>query len=143
MLNQLTHPSGAKKNKRRIGRGYGSRGKTSGRGHKGQRSRSGGRVSIWFEGGQTPLKLRSKKRGFKHISERVFEIINLSDLSGFKENELITPELLKERGIVSGKRRIKVLGQGELKSAITVKAHSFSRQAIEKVEQLGGKAQLI
>jgi large subunit ribosomal protein L15 len=143
MLNKLTHPEGAVKNRKRLGRGPGCHGKTSGRGHKGQRSRSGGRVSPWFEGGQTPLKLRFPKRGFRNPLRTVYDIINVRDLNNFNEGDVITPEELKKAGLVSGKNPIKVLGDGELSRTLTVKAHSFSKGAIMKLEERGGRAEVI
>ena len=103
MLNTLSPVSGSKKNRKRIGRGAGSQGKTSGKGHKGQRSRSGGGVSRWFEGGQTPLKRRIPKRGFKNQFKTYYEIINLKDLSRIENTENITLELLKDSGLITGK----------------------------------------
>jgi large subunit ribosomal protein L15 len=143
MLNKLTPPKGATKKKKRVGRGPGSHGKTSGRGHKGQGSRSGGNVSPWFEGGQTPLKLRSPKRGFRNPFKTVYDIINVKDLNSFNEGDIITPEELKKAGLVGGKNPVKVLGEGELNRAVTVRAHGFSKSALAKVEEKGGKAETI
>lgn len=143
MLYKLTPPKGATKKKKRVGRGPGSHGKTSGRGHKGQGSRSGGNVAPWFEGGQTPLKLRSPKRGFRNPFKTVYDIINVKDLNGFNEGDVITPEELKNAGLVSGKNPIKVLGEGELSRALTVKAHGFSKNAVAKLEEKGGKAETV
>lgn len=143
MLNKLTPPKGATKKKKRVGRGPGSHGKTSGRGHKGQGSRSGGNVSPWFEGGQTPLKLRSPKRGFRSPFKTVYDIINVKDLNNFNEDDIITPEELKKAGLVGGKNPVKVLGEGELNRAVTVRAHGFSKSALAKVEEKGGKAETL
>ena len=143
MLNKLTPPKGATNKKKRVGRGPGSHGKTSGRGHKGQGSRSGGNVSPWFEGGQTPLKLRSPKRGFRNPFKTVYDIINVKDLNSFNEGDIITPQDLKKAGLVGGKNPVKVLGEGELNRAVTVRAHGFSKSALAKVEEKGGKAETI
>src|SRR5512147_2415614 len=114
MLNNLSPQPGSKKNKKRVGRGTGSTGKTSGKGHKGQRARSGGRVSAWFEGGQTPLKMRSPKRGFTSRKTLKFDVINVSDLNRFGEGEVVTREEFASAGLVRGKNPVKVLGNGEL-----------------------------
>lgn len=143
MLDKLTPPSGTNKKKKRVGRGPGCHGKTSGRGHKGQRSRSGGRVSPWFEGGQTPLRLRSPKRGFNNSLRIVYDIVNIKDLDKFNDGDVITPEELKKAGLVSGKNPVKVLGDGEIARAYTIKANSFSKQAIKKLEEQGGSAELV
>ncbi|HKQ32445.1 MAG TPA: 50S ribosomal protein L15 [Thermodesulfobacteriota bacterium] len=143
MLNNLSPQPGSKKNKKRVGRGTGSTGKTSGKGHKGQRARSGGRVSAWFEGGQTPLKMRSPKRGFTSRKNDKFDVINVSDLNRFSEGEVITREELVGAGLVRGKNPVKVLGNGELERSLTVKADAFSKSAIAKIEEKGGKADTI
>ncbi len=143
MLDKLTPPSGTNKKKKRVGRGPGCHGKTSGRGHKGQRSRSGGRVSPWFEGGQTPLRLRSPKRGFNNSLRIVYDIVNIKDLDKFNDGDVITPEELKKAGLVSGKNPVKVLGDGEIARAYTIKANRFSKQAIKKLEEQGGRAELV
>lgn len=143
MLNQLS-PSLRSTNKtKRVGRGPGCHGKTSGKGHKGQRSRSGRSVSRWFEGGQTPLKLRSPKRGFKNPFKKVFNIINVSDLSVFEDGKTIAPDDLAKRGLVDGKNKIKLLGDGDLKLKLTIQVHASSKIAIEKVEKSGGKVEII
>lgn len=143
MLDKIIFPEGAVKGRKRLGRGPGCHGKTSGKGHKGQRSRSGGRVSPWFEGGQTPLKMRSPKRGFRSPHKIFYDIVNIRDLNNFKDGELITPEGLKSRGLVSGRNPVKILGDGELNISIVVKAHGFSKEAIRKLEDRGGKAENI
>ncbi|KAB2835352.1 MAG: 50S ribosomal protein L15 [Candidatus Dadabacteria bacterium] len=143
MLNNLSPQPGSKKNKKRVGRGTGSTGKTSGKGHKGQRARSGGRVSAWFEGGQTPLKMRSPKRGFTSRKNDKFDVINVSDLNRFGEGEVVTREELVGAGLVRGKNPVKVLGNGELERSLTVKADAFSKSAIAKIEEKGGKADTI
>jgi large subunit ribosomal protein L15 len=143
MLDKLMSPLGTNKRKKRVGRGPGCHGKTSGRGHKGQRSRSGGRVSSWFEGGQTPLRLRSPKRGFKHSRRLVYEVVNIKDLNKFNEGDVITAEELKKAGLVSGRNPVKILGSGEIGHAFTVKANGFSEQAIKKLEERGGRAEVV
>ena len=145
-LNELQRAPEAKANKR-VGRGPGSgTGKTSGRGQKGQKSRSGVSISAWFQGGQTPLYRRVPKRGFNNARYRVeFATINLSDLSKFfKDGDEVTPEILKERGIIKKQLcGIKVLGNGELEKKLTVKANRFSSTAVTKIESAGGKAEVI
>lgn len=132
--------------RRRVGRGIGSGlGKTSGRGQKGQKSRSGGGVRRGFEGGQTPLYRRLPKRGFSNANFKVeYAVINLSDLNRFDNDTVVTPELLKETGIVKKQLSgIKVLGNGVLEKKLTVKAHKFSMTAKEKIEAAGGKVEVI
>ena len=145
-LNTISPAVGATHSKKRVGRGVGSgKGKTSGAGEKGQNARSGGGVHAWFEGGQTPLYRRIGKRGFSNaMFKREYAVINLSDLDAFEENAVITPELLKEMGILKKQLSgVKVLGQGNLTKKLTVKAHKFSKTAKEQIEKLGGKAEVI
>ncbi|NLM62944.1 MAG: 50S ribosomal protein L15 [Mollicutes bacterium] len=145
-LHNLYPNSGATKNSKRVGRGPGSGlGKTSGRGHKGQKARSGGGVKIWFEGGQTPLFRRIPKRGFSNAPfKKVYAVINLDDLNKFEDGTVVTPELLKEMGIVKKQLDgIKVLGKGNLDKKLHVKANKFSSTAQAKIEKLGGKAEVI
>jgi large subunit ribosomal protein L15 len=143
MLNKLSPHVGSKKKCKRVGRGPGRRGKTSGKGHKGQRSRSGGRVSSWFEGGQTPLKLRSIKRGFKNPNRIEYDVVNIKSLNMIGKVDQITPEELKKAGLVKGKNPIKILGDGELDRRISVMANGFTKTAIKKIEEMGGKAEII
>jgi len=117
-------------------------GKTSTRGHKGQRSRSGSRMMRGFEGGQMPLHRRIPKRGFTNIFRIEYSIVNIERLAGLGEST-ITPESLAKAGVVSGGGRIKVLGDGELKKALTVRAHKFSKSAQEKITKAGGKCEVI
>jgi large subunit ribosomal protein L15 len=136
----------AVKNRKRVGRGPGSGlGKTSGRGEKGQNARSGGGVRPGFEGGQTPLFRRLPKRGFSNAKFKTeYAVINLSDLNKFDDNAVVTPELLKEMGLVKKQLSgIKVLGNGNLEKKINIKAHKFSNVAKEQIEKLGGKAEVI
>ncbi len=142
-LSTLRPPKGATSNKKRVGRGMGSgMGKTSARGHKGQRSRSGSRMMRGFEGGQMPLHRRLPKRGFTNIFRTEYQVVNLDRLVELGESN-ITPELLIKHGIVHKNDLIKVLGDGELKSALTVRAHRFSKSAQEKITKAGGKMELI
>lgn len=143
MLNKLSPQPGSKKNKKRVGRGSGSTGKTSGKGHKGQNSRAGGGVSPWFEGGQTPLKMRTPKRGFTSPNKLDFDLVKLHELAKFKEGDTVTPEELINSGLASGKKPIKILGNGEMPFALTVRADAFSKGAILKIEEKGGKADTI
>jgi len=143
-LSNLRAPRKASENKKRVGRGMGSgMGKTSTRGHKGQRSRSGSRMMRGFEGGQMPLHRRLPKRGFTNIFKTEYEVVNLERLSSLGESE-ITPEVLRKAGVVRSKNTlVKVLGQGELSSAISVHAHKFSKSAREKIEKAGGKVEVV
>ncbi|MCH8028451.1 MAG: 50S ribosomal protein L15 [Candidatus Dadabacteria bacterium] len=143
MLNKLAPPEGATKKRKRLGRGVASHGKTSGRGHKGQNSRSGGGVPPWFEGGQSPLKLRVPKRGFHNPFKTVYDVLNVGELNNFKDGEEVSTEQLREAGLISGKRPVKILGQGELLTTITVKANRFSKTAVAKLEERGGKAEVL
>jgi len=117
-------------------------GKTSTRGHKGQRSRSGSRMMRGFEGGQMPLHRRVPKRGFTNIFREEYNIVNLEKLSDLGEST-INPEVLRKAGVISTKRKLKILGDGELKSAITVHAHKFSKSAQEKITRAGGKFEVL
>jgi len=136
---------GSKHPPKRVGRGVGSgHGKTSGKGHKGQKARSGHGKGPRFEGGQMPLSMRLPKRGFKNPFRKVFALVNLSALERFEPGTVVTPELLKEKGVISNLREgVKVLGGGELDRALTVRAHRFSRSAAERIEAAGGKAEVI
>ena len=145
-LHELEKNIGATHSKKRVGRGSGSGlGKTSGKGQKGQKARSGGSINPVFEGGQLPLYRRLPKRGFSNARFKTeYAVINLSDLNKFEDNAVITPELLKEMGLVKNQMDgIKVLGNGTLERKLTVKAHKFSSAAKEQIEKLGGKAEVI
>ena len=145
-LHELKYNDGSVKNANRVGRGTSSgNGKTSGRGQKGQNSRSGGGVRPGFEGGQNPLFRRVPKRGFNNYNFRVrYAVINLSDLNKFEDGAVVTPELLKEMGLVKKQLDgIKVLGNGEINKKLTVQAHKFSKSAIEKLEESGSKIEVI
>jgi len=143
-LSNLRAPKSANSNKKRVGRGMGSGiGKTSGRGHKGQGSRSGSRLMRGFEGGQMPLHRRLPKRGFTNIFRVEYTVLNLDRLAETSEKEF-TAEKFVELGLLKKKTGlIKVLGNGDLKGAITVHAHKFSKSALEKIEKAGGKAVVI
>lgn len=143
-LHELKPDTGTKRNKR-LGRGIGSgHGKTAGRGHKGQKARSGGGTRPGFEGGQMPLQQRLPKRGFTNIFRKELVQVNVEALNNFANGTEITPELLKEAGIIKSiKCGLKVLGRGELEKELLVKAHKFSKSAVEKIEAAGGKAEVI
>ncbi len=143
-LSTLKAPKGSRENKKRVGRGMGSgMGKTSTRGHKGQRSRSGSRMMRGFEGGQMPLHRRLPKRGFTNIFRVEYSVINLDRLAGIGEST-ITPEVLHTAGFIKrADARVKVLGDGELKTALTIKAHKFSKSAQEKITKAGGKFEVL
>jgi large subunit ribosomal protein L15 len=141
-LSNIRAPKKANENKKRVGRGMGSgMGKTSTRGHKGQRSRSGSRMMRGFEGGQMPLHRRLPKRGFTNIFRQEFNIVNLEKLEGL--GDTINPDVLRKAGVISTKKPVKILGDGELKSAITVQAHKFSKSAQEKITKAGGKFEVL
>lgn len=145
-LHNITVPEGATKTRKIVGRGPGSGlGKTSGKGHKGQNARSGGGVRPGFEGGQLPLFRRLPKRGFSNaLFKTEYAVINLSDLNRFEDGAIVTPEILKEMGLVKNQLDgIKVLGNGKLEKKLTVKAHKFSKRALEQIDALGGKAEVI
>jgi large subunit ribosomal protein L15 len=142
-LSNIRAPKKANSNKKRVGRGMGSGiGKTSGRGHKGQRSRSGSRMMRGFEGGQMPLHRRLPKRGFTNIFRTEYSVVNVGDLAGLGE-KTINQEVLIKAGLCSKNDLIKVLGDGELKSALTVQAHKFSKSAEEKITKAGGKFEVL
>jgi large subunit ribosomal protein L15 len=144
-LDELKPAVGSSKKRKRVGRGDGSgHGKTSCRGHKGQGARSGGNVQPGFEGGQMPLQRRLPKRGFHNPFRIEMSVVNLGQLESFPAGVEVTPESLSQQGLLTGKqRRVKILGEGSLSKALTVKAHGFSAKAKEKIEAAGGKAELI
>ena len=145
-LHTMSANPGSTKTRKRVGRGTGSGlGKTSGRGENGQKSRSGYSHKPGFEGGQLPLYRRLPKRGFSNAEfKTVYAVINLSDLNRFEDGVEVTPELLKDMGLVKQQLDgIKVLGNGKLEKKLTVKAHKFSSVAKEEIEKLGGKAEVI
>lgn len=144
-IGTLRVPRGAHHRRKRIGQGMGSgHGKTATRGSKGQRSRTGSRMRPGFEGGQMPLHRRLPKRGFTNIFKKHYALVNLGDLKGFKAEEKVTPELLITRGLIKKVRDgVKVLGDGELSGALVICAHGFSKSALAKIQQAGGKAEVI
>lgn len=144
-LHELKPAPGAKKQPRRVGRGIGSGlGKTSGKGHKGQKSRSGGTKGPGFEGGQMPLQRRIPKRGFFNVFRTDMEEVNVSQLNLFNENDVITHERLKAAGLIKGNRDgVKILGNGSLEKSLVVRANRFSKSAVAKIEGAGGKAEVI
>lgn len=145
-IQDLSPAVGARTSKKRLGRGIGSGlGKTSGKGHKGQWARSGGGVRPGFEGGQMPLSRRIPKSGFDNRWKKVYSIVNIGDLERFEEGTVVTAQLLKETGILSKIEHygLKVLGDGELTKKLTVQAAKFTASAAEKIEKLGGKAEVV
>jgi large subunit ribosomal protein L15 len=143
--NALKPAAGSRKNPKRIGRGPGSgTGKTSGRGEKGQKSRSGYSAKRGFEGGQMPLKRRVPKRGFTNIFRVEFRTVNVDRLNELAAGSEVTPESLQKAGLLrKGKAPVKILGNGELKVALTVRAHKYTGSATKKIEAAGGKAEVI
>ena len=144
-LNELRKPPGARKKKKRVGRGEGSgHGGTSCRGHKGQKSRSGAKIPSWFEGGQMPIQRRLPKRGFTNIFKKEYQIVNIQDLARCGKEKIITPQVLKDKGIIKKERvPVKVLGVGEVTQGVTVRAHAFSVTAKAKIEKAKGSVEVI
>src|ERR1700752_4420966 len=142
-LSNIHAPKKATEKRKRVGRGMGSgMGKTSTRGHKGQRLGRGSRRIRGFEGGQMPLHRRMPKRGFTNIFRKEFNIVSLERLAALSEST-ITPDVLRKAGVIKTKHPVKILGDGELKSAITVHAHKFSKSAQEKITKAGGKFEVL
>jgi large subunit ribosomal protein L15 len=142
-LNELRPAEGSRKKRKRVGRGEGSgRGKTAGRGTKGQNARSGGGVSVGFEGGQMPLQRRIPKRGFTNIFGKDYEIINVKDLRNFASGETIDGEKLREAGLVKNSVGLKLLGVGEISHPLTIRVDKVSRTAREKIESVGGTVEV-
>lgn len=145
-IDDLRPNKGANTSKRRLGRGPGSgRGKTAGRGTKGQNSRSGGGVRAGFEGGQLPIQRRMPyKRGFTNVWRTPWETVNVGRLAELEVEGPITPQVLAERGLIRSERfPVKILGNGELETAVTVKAHGFSKSAVQLIEQAGGTVETL
>ncbi|HBJ9566928.1 TPA: 50S ribosomal protein L15 [Staphylococcus pseudintermedius] len=144
-LHEIKPSEGSRKLRNRVGRGAGTgNGKTSGRGQKGQKARSGGGVRPGFEGGQLPLFRRIPKRGFTNINRKEYAIVNLDQLNQFEDGTEVTPELLIETGVVKNEKAgIKVLGNGSLEKKLTVKAHKFSASAKAAIEAKGGAQEVI
>jgi large subunit ribosomal protein L15 len=143
-LSTIRAPRKASEKRKRVGRGMGSgMGKTATRGNKGQRSRSGSRLMRGFEGGQMPLHRRLPKRGFTNIFRQEYAVVNLERLAGLGETT-VTPEVLAKAGVIKrAGQRVKILGEGELSSALTVHAHKFSKSAQEKIAKAGGKVEVL
>jgi large subunit ribosomal protein L15 len=144
-IEDLKSAEGSRKRSKRVGRGVGSgHGKTSCKGHKGQKARSGGSVGLGFEGGQMPLQRRLPKRGFNNRFSVEYAIVNLDTINGLNDVDVVMPELLRERGIVKDmKDGLKVLGGGKIERAVTVRASAFSASAAEKITAAGGKAEVV
>jgi large subunit ribosomal protein L15 len=146
-LSNIHAPKKASEKRKRVGRGMGSgMGKTSTRGHKGQRSRTGSRMIRGFEGGQMPLHRRMPKRGFTNIFRKEYNIVSLERLAALSDDVRsapITPEVLRQAGVIKTKHPVKILGDGELNMALTVHAHKFSKSAQEKITNAGGKVEVL
>ncbi|MBQ8928225.1 MAG: 50S ribosomal protein L15 [Oscillospiraceae bacterium] len=144
-IHELTPAPDSNKASKRVGRGHGSgNGKTAGKGHKGQKARSGGGVRIGFEGGQMPLARRIPKRGFNNIFATRYATVNVADLNKFTEGTVVDTELLCASGLIKKVcDGVKILGEGELNVKLTVKAAKFTKTALEKIEKAGGKAEVI
>lgn len=144
-LHELQYTEGARKTRKRVGRGTSSgTGKTAGRGQKGQGARSGGGKKPGFEGGQTPLFMRLPKHGFTNFNKLEYAIVNLDQLNTFEAGTVVCPKALKEAGLIKKELDgVKVLGNGTLEKAITVKAHKFSKSALAAIEAAGGKTEVI
>jgi large subunit ribosomal protein L15 len=143
-LSNLKPAPGSVRERKRVGRGPGSgQGKTAGRGHKGRKSRSGGNSPPGYEGGQVPLQRRLPKRGFHNPFRTVFAVVNLRDLADFAAGSIVDVAALHARGLVKGRRAVKVLGNGALDRPLTVRAHAFSARAKEQIAAAGGAAEVV
>ncbi len=144
-LHELKYTEGARRERKRIGRGHGSgNGKTAGKGNKGQNARSGGGVALGFEGGQTPLYRRIPKRGFTNFTRKEYTIVNVESLNRFEDGTVVTVEMLISTKLARKQLDgIKILGVGELTKKLTVQAHKFSKSAVEAIEKAGGKVEVI
>jgi large subunit ribosomal protein L15 len=144
-LSNLRPPRGSRHRRVRVGRGIGSKlGKTAGKGNKGQKSRKGYSRREGFEGGQMPLHRRIPKRGFHNLFSREFSVVNIESLNGFGSGDTVTPEILRASGLVRRKTGgVKILGDGELKVGLTVRAHGFSKSAQEKIKAAGGAFEIL
>ncbi|MBL7084693.1 MAG: 50S ribosomal protein L15 [Candidatus Omnitrophica bacterium] len=144
-LNDLTAPAGANKRRKRVGRGMGSgHGKTSCRGHKGQKARSGSKLRPGFEGGQMPLARRLPKRGFRNPFKIKYQILNIEKLNRFKKDSTVTPQILKEQGLIKNENLpVKVLSMGKISKALNIQTQAVSKAAKIKIEKAGGKIELI
>lgn len=144
-LNELKHAKGARKNRKRVGRGQGSgHGRTSGRGHKGQKARAGGSIPAWFEGGQMPLSRRIPIKGFRNPTRVEYEVVNLRDLERSGLEGEVTVDVLKASGVVTrGRMPVKILATGEISRPLNLKVHAVSGKALEKIKAVGGTVELI
>ncbi len=144
-LSKLKHEDGARKNKKRVGRGEGSGlAVTAGRGNKGYGSRSGSKKRSWFEGGQMPIQRRLPKFGFANIHRKEYQVVNVKDLEKLKKKNNITPDVLFENGLIRKKTiPVKILGNGDLKSKVNIKVNAISKTAMEKIERQGGSVTLL
>lgn len=144
-LHTLKASEGSRQERNRVGRGQGSgNGKTAGRGQKGLKQRSGGKVSLGFEGGQTPLFRRIPKRGFNNFNRKEYSVVNLESLNRFEDGATVTPALLKEVGLVTSELAgVKILGNGQLERKLTIQAHKFSKSAEEAITAAGGSIEVI
>jgi large subunit ribosomal protein L15 len=143
-LSSLRPAAGANKERKRLGRGPGSGlGKTSGKGHKGKGARSGGNTPPGYEGGQMPLSRRLPKRGFRNPFRTEYEVINLKSLEKFSPGSIVDIAVLQTSGLIQGKKKVKILADGEFSKTLTVKAHAFSEKAREKITALGGSVEVV
>ena len=142
MLNELVKTKN-KKNRTRVGRGPGSKGKTAGRGHKGQNSRSGGGVPILFEGGQSSFVLRTPKRGFTNYNRKEYDVINVGTLNKIENLEKIDVESLIKVGLIDGNKPVKILGNGDFDKKYEISANHFSKSATEKIKSAGGSIKIV
>lgn len=144
-LHELKYNEGSRKTRKRVGRGHGAgSGKTAGRGHKGQNARSGGGVALGFEGGQTPLYRRIPKRGFNNINRVTFAVVNIDKLNVFDDGAEVTIKDLQNQGFVKNTLDgVKILGTGNLEKKLTVQVNAFSKSALEQIEKMGGKAEVV
>ena len=144
-LSNLKPAIGSTQRRKRIGRGQGSgTGKTAGKGHKGQKARSGGSIKAGFEGGQMPMHRRLPKRGFTSLNKKIYALVNLDDLECFESGSTVDLEVLGKVGLIRNIHDgVKILGNGEISKALTITAHKFSKSAIEKIEAAGGKVEVI
>ncbi len=143
-IHELAPPKGSRKKRKRLGRGEGSGlGKTSGRGTKGQNSRSGGGVSPGFEGGQMPLQRRIPKRGFTNIFKKEYEIINIKDLKHFNSGERVGKDALLKSGLIKKTKPVKLLAKGDISYPLNIEVNNVSRSAKEKIEAAGGKVEIV
>jgi large subunit ribosomal protein L15 len=144
ILEELKPPQGARKKRKRVGRGVGSgHGKTSCRGHKGQKARTGGSIKAGFEGGQMPLQRRLPKRGFRPLFKKQYSIIHLKDLNRFPKDTVVEPELLLQSGLLKKGEMVKLLSDGELQHSLVIRVHHASKAALEKVEKVSGRVEVI